>query len=181
MRAFFATAITTEDDKWCRIADTVSAYFESMTGRYIVARAITERQGGTGGRRMFLNYTPVASFGSVVILRYPSDTTTETMDPLRYNVDLETGCVWAHNDIFQFGNANVAFTYTPGYGAQDSDNIPRDLWGCGLDLVRALYDQERTGATGGTQISIGNQTYIIKPDLAFHVKRVIEAYTLRQI
>lgn len=173
VKSALGVTVSTEDARLIRIADGVSALLERETNRWYVARARTEVQDGPGGRVMFLQRFPVVTFTSVTVLRYPSDAATEVLDPTRYNVNKQTGRVWAHNDILNRGNGNITFVYTPGYGAKDDSGVGgilADAWDVGLGIVRFLFDEERTGAKGATQVHVGNQTYIVKPDWPLYIK-----------
>ena len=179
IKAAFSITNSNEDARLVRIADGICQFIERVTSRFYVTRTITEVQDGHGSRLAFLERVPVTAFTSIVILRYPSDATTETMDPLRYNVNLRTGKIWAHNDIFTRGNGNLTFTYQSGYGTKGDSTLP--AWAIGLDMIRIVFDEERTGAKGGTQVSIGPQTYIVKSDWPVYVKTALKNLAAPQV
>lgn len=169
----FATKVTSEDDRLVRIADGVATLLEKETGRYFVSRARTEIQNGSGSNRMWLEKFPLLSLTSVTIMRYPTEAVA-TMLATDYNVNLVDGCVWAHNDVFQRGNANVTFVYAPGVGAKSGDDLKgHDVWSLGLDLIRIMFDEERTGAKGSTGVNIGAMQYFVKPSWPDHIKMAI--------
>jgi uncharacterized phiE125 gp8 family phage protein len=171
IKAALQITTTNDDARLVRLADTACAQLEKDINRYVVARPRVEVQDGPGGRVMFLEKVPATAFTSIVILRYPSDATTDTLVNTRYNVNLRTGRVWAHNEVLNRGNGNVTFTYSPGYGDKDDQTaIPADLWQLGLDMLKYLYDQEKTGTVAASQVSIGNNTFIIKPNWPLQVQ-----------
>ena len=153
---------TSEDEDLTKLADGASELIERYTRRKYVTRSVTEIRDGDGGQVLFLDHYPVVVFTSLTVLRSPNDT-VETIATTSYNVAKDRSRVWLHSDRLSKGNGNVTATYTAGYGAQGSTDLPQAIFSMGLELVKLLYQEKTQGAINAQSIDIGGQTFVIKP------------------
>jgi hypothetical protein len=163
---------TERDDEIAALADAVTVLIERERQEQIVSRAIVEILPGTGHSRLLLGHCPVTTFTSLAIVRTPGQT-AETITA--FDVDLAAGIVQLRSDIFTVGVANVAATYTAGYGAQDAATLPRDVYTAGLDLLKILWDSKDTGTIAASSVGVGvTGTFVIRQDWPPHVRRMLE-------
>jgi len=156
------------------LANATTEMIERETRRKFVTRTLTEVQDGDGSQRLFLRYYPVTVFTSLKVRRSPTDTAFETVAAVDYQVNLEQGKVWLHSDRLNRGVANVEAIYSVGYGAQGAATLPQDIVVMGLELVKLLYQEKTTGSIGASSISIGSNTFMIKPDWPKQIKQTLD-------
>ena len=165
-----------QDDVLAQLADEASELIERHTKRKFVTRTITEIRDGDGGKYLYLHEYPVVTFTSLTVLRSPTDATPETVATTSYVVAKDRGVVYLHSDSLTVGTGNVTATFTCGYGAQDNTALPQDIVGVGKEIVKLLHVEKTTGAVAASSISVGNQTFVLRPDWPKHIKQTLDGW-----
>lgn len=166
----------TQDRGLIEIANGVSQMIERVTKRRYVTREYTEVRDGDGSRVLMLDNFPVVALTSIAILRSPTDASPETVTASYYVVNLKTGKIHFHSDKLSKGVGNVTVVYTAGYGVQDADTLPADIYSVGLDIVKLMWNERTQGVVGASSVSIGNHSYIIKPEWPKQIKQVLDSW-----
>lgn len=166
-----------QDSQIAQIADAVSARMEAATKRIFVRRTLSEVCDGDGSRRLFLKKYPVVSVTTLTVKSTPDQLTpTAYVAGTDFDADLTTGRLQMRNLPFVRGFQNVAVTYVAGWDAQDGPALPADIYQAGLDYVKAVYQEYSTNAIAASSVSLGPTTFLLKPDLPYGIKRVLDQW-----
>lgn len=176
VKAHLEVSVSTHDAILDRIADAVSELVEQETNTLYVQRARSEVHDGDGTSRLHLEYFPIGStLTSLTITRSPGDT-PESIAATEYTLDTKRGIVGLHTDAFTKGFQNVAVTYTPGYGSQDGSDLPAEIVGVALDILKLVWSEWTSGAMAASSINVGPGSLVIKPDWPKHIRAVLDSH-----
>lgn len=162
---------TGEDTTLVRMADAACDFLEGAMNRVFVTRTVVETQDGNGTARLMLRRWPVVAVSSVTV---KDDQESVARAITAYDADTRLGIVQLRSEIFPAVFQGVTVTYSAGYGPQDATVGIADIVQAFADLLKYLYDEWKTGATGASSVSIGSQTFSVKPDWPLSVKSLLK-------
>lgn len=162
---------TSDDTTIVRMADAACDFLEGAMNRVFVTRTLVETQDGTGTARLMLRRWPVVAVSSVTV-KDSQESVARAITA--YDADTRLGVVQLRQEAFPAVFQGVTVTYTAGYGAQDATAGIADVVQAFADLLKYLYDEWKTGATGANSVSIGSQTFSVKPDWPLSVKTLLK-------
>lgn len=172
-KGYLGASASGKDQILTVVANGVTGLLERFTTRALLTRTVTERQSGHGRNLLRLWVRPVVSVTSLTILRAPADATPETIDATeRRTIPGIDGGVQLLQSTFTRGIENVTIVYTAGYGA-DKSFLPDDVALAWLELGKVIAQETLANASAVSQISMGNQTFILKPSWPTHVKELL--------
>lgn len=152
------------------VANRTAAEFERYTGRQFVARAVTETWLGDEARAHMLKVAPVTAFASLT-------EDGQTVDPASYVVDLAMGVARRIDGAVFMEDFEYVASYTAGYGTKDSQESfgdAMDVYEAGLEHIKAILDEKRTGAQAATTVSVGPMSMILKTGKGYHIRDVLD-------
>jgi hypothetical protein len=162
---------TLDDGRLLQAADGASAEIERQTGCVFVSRSCSEARHGNGRDTVLLKFRPIVSVSSVTIGGAAVLSTEYVIDADLGSLTLINGRVWTE------GRKNVVLAYVAGWGAQDADTLPADVYRAGLDLAKAIYDELAAGVIAVTTVNVGASSMVLKTaDFPPSVKRVIDTW-----
>lgn len=174
VKSYLTVTDSTEDALIEQIADGATDLIEQETERQYVTRTLTEERDGNGVKDVGLHQWPIISVTSVKIKRTITDTSPELIASTDYTVHKPTGRIRLHNTIFTVGFANCEFVYSAGLGAQDAAALPRSIYHAGLEIVKLIYDEKKTGAIAAGSIGLGPNTFMIRPEWPKQIRMVLQ-------
>ena len=156
-------------------ADYISDLLERVTSRQYVTRTLTEERDGNGAKDIGLHQWPIVAITSIKIKRTITDTTPEMIASTDYTMHKPTGRIRLHNTIFTVGFANCEFVYSAGEGTQDNAALTRSIYHAGLELVKSVYDEKKTGVIAASAVSLGSNTFNVRPEIAKQIRMAVDA------
>ena len=158
-----------------RLAQEATARIESIARRRFSLRSVVallnnHQPDGYSGRVQTPDY-PLVSVSLVEVADGSGGWTA--LVATDYQVDLTHG--WLTSYRWPVGFGCVRVTYQVGW-AQDSDDIPGDLYGAGLDLCKYLWDTRKVGAVAQETISLGPITATRAARIPRDIMDVINSY-----
>jgi uncharacterized phiE125 gp8 family phage protein len=157
------SANTDQDAILVRIADGVSERIEQLTQRAFVTRLITETLDGNGRSSIRFNTFPIQTISQ---LRTRTDLSFSfaLVDPANYVLEGRTGIVHLKADVFPLGPLTVEGQINAGFGAQDGQTLPADVYQAGLDWVKFVYDRKAAGLVLAGSANMGNMSIALIPE-----------------
>jgi hypothetical protein len=181
MKTWLQVTDTSDDARLITIGDAVSERIETYTNRFFATRTFTEVYDGDGSRLLLLREYPVASIASLTVKETPTSTPLALVNGTDYDVEARTGRVVLRSRAFSRGFQNVAATYDSGYGAKDAATLPADIYQAALDYIKLVWNELTSNAIAATQISAGNETFILKPQMPWGIKQTLDSWTRRRL
>lgn len=164
-----------------QMADGVSEFVESRTGRIYVTRSIVEVRDGNDCSTLYLRKYPVVSVASVTVQR-STLLPVETIPVGAWRVASERGAVWLLDSmlisIFTRGFQNVTVTYQAGYGAQDAVTLPQDIVEAAKEIVKLVWMEFGGNAIASSTMTFGATSITIRPDWPKQIKDTLANWRL---
>ena len=174
-KAYLDVTNTSKDDEIIAIADAASEFLERHTGFLFVTRTVVETRDGNGTHTMNLREWPTTAITTLTIRRAPGET-PETILAADMDVDFRMGRIRLAAAAFTRGFQNVVITHVAGFDDRDGTAIPADIERTCKDLIKMKWDELRSGAIAANSISIGQGSFVIKPDWPKDIRDTLTAW-----
>jgi hypothetical protein len=161
-----------KDEVLTVVANGVTEFVEHAIARVLLVRTVNERRSGHGRSVLRLGKNPVVAVSALTILRAPADAAPETIAPTQYRtiVGLDGG-IQLFYSTFSYGLDNIAITYTAG--DVNAAALPPSIALLWLEVVKIITTETIAGASGATSVTVGPQTFMVKPSWPTHVKELL--------
>ena len=169
-----STGSTDYDRRLRALINTVTYQFDSYTNRTLSPSCHTEYHDGDGSDELYLNQWPLVSTSTNIDVRIDVDRSYDTgdkVDSTSVIVYSTAGKVVLDDDTFDAGYQSVKVVYTAGYST-----IPYDLEYAALEMVRVLFDREKSNSVGRRSESFEGAAVTYEPTMPWSVKDVLDKY-----
>lgn len=180
-KAWLQVSDASDDARIVQITDAVSERVESLTDRQFVTRTRDEFQNGDGTRKLFLRRYPVVVMTSLTVKDTPTSTPTALVEGTDYDLDRRSGLIVLRSRTFTRGFQNVEVNYSTGYGAQGDVALPQDVVQATLDYIKVVYTETTTNGVSATSISVGPNSFVLKPGLPWGIKNALGEWARRTL
>ncbi len=190
-----STANSSHDSRIRDQIDQVSHLFNSLTGRLLKKRTLTEYYDGEGGRTLLLRQYPIRSTSTGITVHvvsertnYATDTdfsTAARVSSSDVDVRAKAGLVRIKGTSFWRGTANVKVVYEAGYdttgASTGSERMPLDLEGAVLETIMYRWERQKQHRLGIQSISHDDGSATFSDfEMPLSAARVVNAYRSRE-
>lgn len=181
VKTYVKANATDHDAVLTRIADGVSEKIDTYIRRPFVTRSIVEVREGNGKQVLPLRQFPVQSVTQVRI-RYSLLDAWNVIAATEYELDGFRGYLYLKQLYWPQIPQGCEMTYSAGFAAQDSVDLPQDVVQAALDFVKFVYDRWKadTVSLGSLNLQQGGSAVIV-PNLPKDVTDTLERYVKRRL
>lgn len=181
VKTYVKASANDHDTVLTRIADGVSEKVDAYVRRPFVTRTIVETREGNDSPVLQLRHFPVQSV-SQVRMRSSVAADWEVIDATEYVLDGFRGYLHLKTLTWPKVDLGNEITYSAGFAAQDSTDLPQDVVQTALDFVKFIYDRWKadTISLGSVSLQAAGSAVII-PALPADIKEALNPYVKRRL